>query len=400
MRALLVGDDANSTEALASKLSELPRDVATKLELSVMSLEREQFSSGNWEAEIVILDATVEDAAAQLARVTKRRNPNCTVLVFVPHSSFENGVASLNQSYIQRVFSENATSAELAVELLSIYSGRIVPENEDSRTPSVIAGKYFVEKCLGMGTLGAVYRCANRELGTVAVKVLFPEIAKNEVAAVRFQNEFKASCGVTHPNVVRAYEYISEGSLIAYAMEFIGGGDLADRFNRERRFPFADIYKLLIQICSGLQAIHESGIVHRDLKPENILLTDQGDVKIADFGIARLSEGPKLTAHGEIMGTIGYVSPEYLLQSKLDNRSDIYALGVMAYEMVTGRPPFQEATMYATLKKRLNSDPKKPSAHRWMCPRALNNIILKAMARNPAERYQSAAEMLEALKQA
>jgi serine/threonine-protein kinase len=258
-----------------------------------------------------------------------------------------------------------------------------------------LGGKYEVVKCLGKGSMGLVYACRHRELQgqIVAVKVLFPEVAQDKVSSARFKNEILASYGVSHPNVVRAYEYLTDRDLVAYTMEFVGGGDLAERLARDERMPIAEIVRLLAQMAAGCQAIHDAGIVHRDLKPENILLTKEGNVKIADFGIARNRHGPKLTEHGGVVGTIDYVAPEYMLKSQVDWRSDIYALGILAFEMVTGEPPFRGESVYATMTKRLKTDPEFPSKLRPECPKELDAIILKAMQRDPENRYQASIDM-------
>lgn len=260
---------------------------------------------------------------------------------------------------------------------------------------TVIGGRYEVVKCLGAGSMGMVYACRHRELGghLVAVKVLFPEVARDKIAIARFRNEIFASYGVSHPNVVRAYEYFRDGDLVAYTMEYVGGGDLAGRISPGQGLPISETVALWKEMCAGIQAVHDAGIVHRDLKPENILLTDDGHVKITDFGIARTGHGPKLTEHGGVVGTIDYVSPEYILNSQVDWRSDIYALGILGYEMITGESPFRGDSVYATMTKRLKSDPKLPSELRPECPRELDAIIMKAMAREPENRYQAAAEI-------
>ena len=263
---------------------------------------------------------------------------------------------------------------------------------------TIIAGRYEVVKCLGAGSMGLVYACRHRELGghLVAVKVLFPEVAQDKVAAARFRNEIFASYGVSHPNVVRAYEFIRDGDLVAYTMEYVGGGDLADRLGRpDRPIEITDAVKILSQMCLGVQAIHDAGIVHRDLKPENILLSKDDVVKIADFGIARTGHGPKLTEHGGVVGTIDYVSPEYMLNSQVDWRSDIYAIGILGYEMITGESPFRGDSVYATMTKRLKSDPPSPSSKRPECPPELDRVVLRAMHRDPEVRYQSAADMYQ-----
>lgn len=264
---------------------------------------------------------------------------------------------------------------------------------------TVINGRYEVVKCLGTGSMGMVYACRHRELAghIVAMKVLFSEVARDEVAAARFRNEIVASYGVSHPNVVRAYEYFRDGDLIAYTMEYVNGGDLADKISNQEVISIPEIVRMLSQMCGGVQAIHEAAIVHRDLKPENILLTTGGDVKITDFGIARMHSGPKLTDHGGVVGTIDYVCPEYLEQGQVDSRSDIYALGVLAYEMITHEPPFKGKSVVESMTMRLKSDPVPPSKHREDCPKGLSNIVLKAMARDPQLRYQSAREMLDDL---
>lgn len=266
---------------------------------------------------------------------------------------------------------------------------------------TVIAGRYEVVKCLGAGSMGLVYACRHRDLSghLVAVKVLFPEVAQDPVAAQRFKNEITASYGVSHPNVVRAYDLLRDGDILAYTMEFVGGGDLADRLGKkDALIPLKEAIKLLIQMCAGVQAIHDAGIIHRDLKPENILLTEDGNVKIADFGIARAGHGPKLTEHGGVVGTIDYVSPEYMLNSQVDWRSDLYAMGILAYEMLVGESPFRGDSVYETMTRRLKSDPKPPSELRKECPAELNRIVLLAMHREPEKRYQSALEMREDLE--
>lgn len=267
---------------------------------------------------------------------------------------------------------------------------------------TVIAGRYEVVKCLGAGSMGLVYACRHRELAghLVAVKVLFPEVAQDKVAAARFRNEIFASYGVSHPNVVRAYEYIRDGDLVAYTMEYVGGGDLADRLSKssDNKIAVAEAIGLLSQMCAGVQAIHDAGIVHRDLKPENILLSKEGIVKIADFGIARTGHGPRLTEHGGVVGTIDYVSPEYMLNSQVDWRADIYAIGILGYEMLTGELPFRGDSVYATITQRLKTDPKLPSSVRPEVPAELDAIVLKAMHRDLEQRYQSANDMAKDLQ--
>jgi eukaryotic-like serine/threonine-protein kinase len=221
---------------------------------------------------------------------------------------------------------------------------------------TVISGRYEVVKSLGMGSMGVVYACRHRDLQghIVSVKVLFPEVAQDQIAAARFKNEICASYVVSHPNVVRAYEYLTDGDLVAYSMEYVNGGDLADRLEKDGPLmSIPEIVSILSQTCAGVQAIHDAGIIHRDLKPENILISNDGRIKITDFGIARTDRGPKLTEHGGVVGSIHYVSPEYMIHSQCDWRSDIYAIGILAYEMITGDAPFRGESVYAAMTKRL-----------------------------------------------
>lgn len=264
---------------------------------------------------------------------------------------------------------------------------------------TTVNGRYEVVKSLGQGSMGMVYACRDRELGgrLVAMKVLFSEVAQDDVATKRFKNEIFASYSVNHPNVVRAYEYFTDRDLIAYTMEYVGGGDLAERIGADEPIPIAQIVRMLSQMCCGVQSIHQEGIIHRDLKPENILLTSQGDIKITDFGIARTGSGPKLTEHGGVVGTIDYVSPEYLEIGQVDARSDIYAMGVLGYEMITGKAPFQGQSVIETMTMRLRTDPRPPADLRADCPVRLSDIILMAMKRSPEERYQKASDMLRDL---
>lgn len=257
---------------------------------------------------------------------------------------------------------------------------------------TVVNSRYEVVKGLGTGSMGVVYACRDRELGgrLVAMKVLFAEVAADKVSAARFKNEIFASYSVNHPNVVRAYEYFVDRDIVAYTMEYVGGGDLAERMGNSQLIAIEDIIKILTQMCCGVFAIHKEGIIHRDLKPENILITSQGDIKITDFGVARCGTGPKLTEHGGVLGTIDYVSPEYLELGHVDARSDIYAIGVLGYEMITGKAPFVGQSVIETMTMRLRTDPRPPSDLRRNCPPSLSSVILRAMNKNPADRYQTA----------
>jgi eukaryotic-like serine/threonine-protein kinase len=267
---------------------------------------------------------------------------------------------------------------------------------------TIVGGHYEIINYLGEGAMGQVYLAQHTELQghKVALKVLFPEFAEDKTYSERFKNEIFASYGVFHPNVVRAYEYMREGEMVAFSMEYIDGGDLSMILDdNPQGLPVEQIINLIMQICAGLAAIHETGIIHRDLKPENILIRKDGLVKIADFGIARVETKSNLTEHGSVVGTLNYVSPEYLIESKVDWRSDIYALGVLGYEMLTGHLPWAEGSIYTSMTQRLNADPVSPSEVRSDIPAELEAIVMKAMHRDINQRYQSAADIFLALQE-
>ena len=265
---------------------------------------------------------------------------------------------------------------------------------------TIVNGRYEIIKCLGTGSMGLVYVCRHLELAghIVAMKVLFNEVVRDEVVRTRFINEIIASYGVNHANVVRAYEYFQDGDIVAFTMEYVDGGDLADRLASKEPIPIEQSIEWLKQMCKGVQAIHDAGIVHRDLKPENILLTHDGNVKITDFGIARTGTGPKLTEYGGIVGTIDYVSPEYLERGQVDTRLDIYALGVLGYEMITGVIPFQGNSVVETMTLRLKTIPEPPSSVSENCSEELSRIIMQALRKDPEERYQRAIDIFQDLE--
>ena len=262
-----------------------------------------------------------------------------------------------------------------------------------------LAGRFEVIRPLRKGGNGDVYLVKHAEFPDrlLAMKTLKPTPEDDfEVAVARFRNEVIAAYSVTHPNVVRIFDYIREGELIAFTMEYIVGGDLADILSNHRRLTMHQVLHLFSQICDGVNAIHDAHIIHRDLKPENILITKDGKVKISDFGTAR--RGETLSKKGGITGTIAYLSPEYLRDGQLDQRSDIYALGILAYEMVTSETPFKGDTLIETLSLRLHETPPAPQELNPLCPLSLGNLILKCLKANPEERYQSISEIQRDLK--
>jgi len=281
-----------------------------------------------------------------------------------------------------------------------------------------IAGKFLVESFLGGGAMGAVYRARQLALDKdVAIKVLHGEHAGDPTYAARFQREAKAASKLDHPNSMRVIDFGQEPDGLLYiAMELLEGCDLFRLLQREWPLPPARIADLLSQALAALAVAHEMGIVHRDLKPENIMilsgLDDEGrpheTVKVCDFGIAKFTEsregrgtdGQKLTTQGIVVGTPEYMSPEQGKGEALDPRSDLYAVGVILYQMLTGRVPFEAESALGVVLRHVTEEPAPP---RRVCPQAdeqLEAICLKAMQKRREERYQSAREMRADLRAA
>lgn len=265
---------------------------------------------------------------------------------------------------------------------------------------AIVGGHCEIIRPLGIGSMGVVYLCRHLELNglEMALKVLTLSSLRrssstDEVCRTRFRNELTATYRVNNPYVVRTYEYLDEPDCVAYTMEYIAGGDLENLIDSSAPLAFSNVTKLLIQACDGVQAIHRAGIIHRDLKPANILLTRKGNVKITDFGIARFPDLPRLTATGKFLGTFAYLSPQYLQDGIGTVSSDIYALGTIAFEMITGRLPFDETSLYNKVTAKITGDPPAVEELNPECPPALSEVVKKALHREPEQRYQSALEM-------
>lgn len=430
MRLLLVDSSVTGLENCATKIGDLEPHTLYTLQVDLRLSKENDFLLKVTDADLLIFGPEMEERAAAHARAAKEVAPWLPIVVFLSEGKFRNGKFKPERDGdIRKVLSSTAASGEIEDELLSIHSEGeqtlrsddldlpktkltadvtaqlrqvLKAKNEafsDPVQPFVIGGRYEVVRILGTGTMGLVYLCKHKEVPGqfVAVKVLFPEVVADKTAAGRFRNEIFAAYGVSHPHVVRAFEYIRDGDMIAFTMEYVDGGSLAERMSKTFVYAIPDVIRLAGEMALGLQAIHDAGIVHRDLKPENILLTKDHHVKITDFGISKTGQGMKLTEHGGVVGTIDYISPEYMLTSQIDARSDIYALGILFYEMVAGRPPFIAESVYATMTKRIKTDPEPPSTFNPQCPAALDAIILKAMHRLPEQRFQSASELYKAL---
>jgi len=263
-----------------------------------------------------------------------------------------------------------------------------------------IASRYEILGRLGRGGMGAVYRAYDRVLEEeVALKVLHEDSANRDDARRRFRTEIKLARKVMHRNVCRIYEYGEEGGHRFISMELVQGSELkrqAGTMSAERAYGVA------IQIADGLEAIHAVGIIHRDLKTSNIMVEPSGTVRLMDFGIAKhvAVEGVQATATGDIVGTPAYMSPEQAQAEKLDFRSDVYSLGVVLYELFTGRVPFEGDTPIAVILKHIHDPPPLEGPGTEKLPPALVPILARALAKSRGARFQTAAEVGQALRAA
>jgi len=262
----------------------------------------------------------------------------------------------------------------------------------------VVAGRYEIVDLLGSGGMGVVYRARDRELDeVVALKALRPDRTTADPHAVeRFRRELRLARRVSHPNVVRTHDIGEASGYRFITMEHVEGRSLADVLERAGRLPAAVTVALAKQLSRALASVHALGIIHRDLKPQNVLLTPQGEVKLTDFGVAELVAGrPAPSERG--IGTPPYMAPEQLLGESLDCRVDVYALGVLVYECLTGRLPFDGATPAALLARALDGGPRPPGDIAPGTPERLSHLVLRALASRREDRPGSAAEFHDQL---
>ena len=256
-------------------------------------------------------------------------------------------------------------------------------------------GRYEIQEIIGVGGMAVVYKARdNQENRIVAIKILKEEFISNEEFLRRFKNESKAIAMLSHPNIVNVYD-VSFGDLIQYiVMEYIEGITLKEYIEREGSLRWKDAVHFTLQILKGLQHAHDKGIVHRDVKPQNIMVLPDGTIKVTDFGIARFARSDQRTITDKAIGSVHYISPEQARGEKTDEKADIYSVGVMLYEMLTGKMPFQAESAVSVAIMQLQRDPQLPTEINGSIPQGLEQITMHAMQKTPERRYQSAAEML------
>ncbi|MDD5748865.1 MAG: Stk1 family PASTA domain-containing Ser/Thr kinase [Actinomycetota bacterium] len=257
-----------------------------------------------------------------------------------------------------------------------------------------LGGRYFLEQLIGSGGMADVYRAKDNLLGrTVAVKVLHPQFAKDSVFIERFRQEAQAAANLNQPNIVNVYDWGNEDDTYFIVMEYVEGRDLKRIINEGGAILPERAVEIAIAITHALEAAHSHGIVHRDIKPQNIILTVDNTIKVMDFGIARQTGSSAMTQTGTILGTAQYISPEQAQGYTADPRSDLYSLGIVLYEMLTGKAPFDGDSPVAIAYKHVREDPLPPSMINPDVSPELEAVIMKALAKNPENRYQNAPEL-------
>lgn len=267
------------------------------------------------------------------------------------------------------------------------------------REETSFGDRYYLEKKIGQGGMGAVFRALDLESGRmVALKLLHESLGTEPTFIARFRQEARAAASLSHPHIVKVHDYGRAAGHYYIAMEYVEGMDLKRRLSTTGPLPPAEAVAIARQICAGLQAAHARGLVHRDLKPQNILLTREGQAKIADFGLARAASATGLSVTGTLVGSAHYFSPEQARGEPATEVSDLYSIGVILYEMLTGRLPFEADNVWAMVRMHAEQQAPSPRQYAPHIPPPLAALVLRALEKSPARRYASAAELAEALE--
>jgi serine/threonine protein kinase len=272
-----------------------------------------------------------------------------------------------------------------------------------SNLEGMTLGKYRILEPLGRGGMAQVYKAYHPQLDRyMAIKILRSDLVESSEFLARFRHEAHAVSGLRHANIVQVFDFDMQDDYYYMVMELLEGDTLRTLLNnyriRNQRMPLTETVRIMKDVLNGLSYAHTEGIIHRDLKPANIMLTKKGQAVLTDFGIAQIVGNTQHTVSGALMGTLNYMAPEQGFEGKCDSRSDIYSLGIVLYEMLTGYTPFDADTPLAILMKHLNDPLPLPTQVDPALPRSLEAIVLKALAKDPDDRFQSAEEMSKALE--
>ncbi|MGB3307755.1 MAG: protein kinase, partial [Thermomicrobiales bacterium] len=280
-------------------------------------------------------------------------------------------------------------------------SGSQTGSGNQGGVPALLGDRYEIEVEIGAGAFATTYRGHDRRLDrTVAIKVLSREYAKDPSYAQRFEREAQTAASISHGNVVDVYDFGQQGDTLYIVMQYVAGEDLKHLITREGALSPDRARDIAIQILDGLDAIHRAGIIHRDIKPQNILIGTDGRARVADFGIAQIELDSGLTTAGTTIGTAAYMAPEQAEGGRTTAETDLYAVGVVLYEMLTGALPFSAPTAMALMLAHIQQQPVPPSqrVRGRAIPPDLDGIVMQAMAKSPQDRFRSASAMMQALR--
>ena len=304
----------------------------------------------------------------------------------------------LASPFPQETLNEGGAPADWSVAGSSKTSAAAA-ESDTVEIGTVLAARYEILKLLGQGGMGAVYKARDTELDRiVALKLIRPELAKNPEVLRRFKQELILARQVTHKNVIRIFDLGQSDGIKFITMDFVEGQDLRSVLLEKSKLAPEQAVRIMLQICRALEAAHNEGVIHRDLKPQNVMLDASGRVYVMDFGIARSAHLPGMTQTGVLIGTPEYMSPEQGRGEKLTERSDIFSLGIIFYELLIGKSPYYSDTPLATLWKRMQEKATPPIAVDPTLPQALSTIVVKALEIEPEKRFANAGEMAQQLE--
>ena len=264
-------------------------------------------------------------------------------------------------------------------------------------------GRYEIVRELGKGAMGVVYEGKDPNIGRrVAIKTARRDVMQatgmGDEMMKRFLREAQAAGALNHPNIITIYDAAEENDIAYIAMEYLEGGDLADLIEGKRRLGVDEIIEIGAAVCDALDVAHRAGVVHRDIKPANIMMPTNGPTKVADFGIARVQDS-NLTQEGALIGTPHYMSPEQFMGQRVDGRSDLFSVGNILYELITGEKPFSGEQLSTVMHHVIKTDPVKPSELNFSISKPLDGVVMKALSKRPDDRFQTAGAMAAALRE-
>ncbi|MEW6689079.1 MAG: serine/threonine-protein kinase [Pseudomonadota bacterium] len=277
------------------------------------------------------------------------------------------------------------------------------PATPGTGVPLESLGRYRIRGVLGKGAMGLVYDGLDPNLDRrVAIKTILTrklDADSARMVAVRFEREVHAVARLNHPNIVQVYDFGTEGDLAYIVMEFIQGRELQDYFDKGERFDLRAVFGLMTELLDALDFAHEAGIIHRDVKPANVMVDAGGHAKLTDFGVARMTDGPQgeATRVGAQVGTPSYMSPEQIQGLTLDRRTDVFSAGIIFYQFLTGRKPFEAPSQFGLQAKIVQEDPVWPS-RLVQVPQEFDRVVARALAKEPDQRYGTARKFADALR--